>query len=248
MNLVDRLHMLHRCWRFRLRTERESVRFLLKQNLQGLTALDIGANRGVYSYWLSKQVGPTGRVIAFEPQPELIEHLADLKRSFRLHQLEIEGIGLSAVRGTSQLVRRKVGDGGATLTQRHLTDHEGLSTVPVEIDTLDHRLAAHGAPRIAFIKCDVEGHELSVFQGSVCTLARDRPMLLFECHHRQCQEGEVFSFLASLGYDGFFFEGTRRIRYTRFAEHPYSPGATHRNYVFVHTPAAARAARVSRAA
>jgi len=35
----------------------------------GSLAVDVGANRGVYTYHLSRAVGPDGEVIAYEPQP-----------------------------------------------------------------------------------------------------------------------------------------------------------------------------------
>lgn len=70
MKIPYKLHMLHRCWRYRLRTEKESIRYILSINkkIQSITAIDIGANRGIYSYWLSKQVSKGGQIIAFEPR------------------------------------------------------------------------------------------------------------------------------------------------------------------------------------
>ena len=75
MTLLDRIHCWHRFWRYRLVTERESVQFLLRQNLTKTTAIDIGANKGAYTYWLSKAVGNNGQVISLEPQPELAPFL-----------------------------------------------------------------------------------------------------------------------------------------------------------------------------
>ena len=242
MNLFERLHVMHRCWRYRLVSEAESLRFLLKQNLRGTTALDIGANRGVYCYWLAKQVGPMGRVIAFEPQPEMAEYIEDLKGSFGLSNLSIENIGLSNVTGSSNLIRGHVGDGGAMLTENSVTDHEVLSTIPTEIDTLDNRLSDRRLPPVSFIKCDVEGHELRVFEGAVDTITRYRPTLLFECHNAHCEEGSLFSFLRNLGYDGIFFDGLRPVHYADFATVPYPGMANHRNYIFQHSEAASRAA------
>ena len=89
MRLFERLHMLHRAWRYRLRSERNEIAFLLSQDLRGATVLDIGAHRGSYTYWMHRKVGPQGSVIAFEPQPELVEFLSDLKSSFRMDRLTI---------------------------------------------------------------------------------------------------------------------------------------------------------------
>lgn len=89
MILIDRLseyyedmHFLHRCFRYWCRTERLQIRTLLQLNLNGALAIDIGANKGIYCFWMQRAVGPTGRVIAFEPQPEMRDAITRLKRRF----------------------------------------------------------------------------------------------------------------------------------------------------------------------
>ena len=44
--------------------------------------LDIGANRGIYSIYMSHSAGINGKVIAFEAQPELKEYLLNLPKQF----------------------------------------------------------------------------------------------------------------------------------------------------------------------
>src|ERR1700677_4742302 len=43
----------------------------------GMTAVDVGANLGLYSLLLAELVGPGGRVISFEPDPELFSLLRE---------------------------------------------------------------------------------------------------------------------------------------------------------------------------
>lgn len=207
MNPLRRLHFLHSAWRYRLRTERFPLSYLLSQNLEGATAIDIGANRGIYSYWLHRRVGATGRVIAFEPQPELQTHLAELRDSFGLSRMEIVGAGLSSERGELTLRRRKSHWGGASF-DLHPEERDDLESIPVEVTTLDDYLASRNldAP-VRFIKCDIEGHELPALRGSTRTLAEDRPDLLFECHDAANPDCAVFAFLRGLDYEGFCFFG-----------------------------------------
>ena len=40
-----------------------------------MTVLDVGANIGIYTEFLAKLVGPSGRVVAFEPEQQNMERL-----------------------------------------------------------------------------------------------------------------------------------------------------------------------------
>jgi len=221
--------MAHRFWRYRLRTERSSIGFLLQQRLRGEVVLDVGANLGIYSYWMHKAVGPEGRVVAFEPQPELARHLIDLKGAFGLISLDIVNKGLSSSARLAQLYRPETGSGAGSL---HLRSSAWRS-VDVELVSLD---AWYDSVRpIRFIKCDVEGHEHDVLLGARRVLLRDRPTLLLEIHHAEAEKGEIAATLENLGYEGFFFHGGRKIPFAEFAQFPYRKSwESHRNYLFVH--------------
>lgn len=228
LTALAKLRMLHRLWRYRLRTERESLSFLLRQPLRGAVVMDIGANRGIYAYWMSGAVGGSGRVIAFEPQPELAHHLHDLKSSFALDNLEVVGQGLSSRAGRRKLFRPEAGSGGASLGSHPA----GWDSIEVNLTTLDDY---YTDPRpVRFIKCDVEGHECDVLQGGARLLMRDHPTLLLEMHHSEMEKGQLERYLGTLGYTGFFFAGARRVEAARFRDFPCrKPWEIHRNYVFV---------------
>src|ERR1019366_3383573 len=49
-------------------SERAALRRLVRP---GMTVVDVGANLGLYSVFLARQVGPAGRVVSFEPDPDL---------------------------------------------------------------------------------------------------------------------------------------------------------------------------------
>jgi FkbM family methyltransferase len=243
MNLSERMRMLLRLWKYRLREERESIAFMRRQPLSGRTVIDVGANKGIYSYWMSRQVGARGRVIAFEPQPDLRPHLDDLKQTFDLANLQIVSKGLSNRPGTMPMRRDKPGSLGASLEPPTPEERawQSTETIDIEVATLDQFCTAEKLADVAFIKCDVEGHELAVFQGGRELLQRQRPTLLFECHHHEAQRGALFAFLADLGYEGFFVQNGERVPYQKFAERSYrKPTIKHRNYMFAHYEAPAR--------
>ena len=233
MNMLDRLHMIHRFWRYRLRTEPESIRFVLRQNLTDTTVLDIGANKGIYSYWLSKQVGPAGRVIAFEPQPELGGFLADVKDTFRLDNVTIVNKGVSDHSGETLLFRSSPGSPRASMTG----EASDPTAITVPVVSLDDYFKDQDVASLSFIKADVEEHELNVFKGAEKLLREQHPTLLFECHHDTATRGELFSYLTNLDYGGFFMVKDREIPVAEFDRYPYrNPGEHHRNYIFRFIP------------
>jgi FkbM family methyltransferase len=137
----------------------------------GRTAVDVGANRGYYSYALSRIAE---RVEAFEPHPALAQFARrKLGRSVRLHE-----IALSNHAGSSVLYVPQVKKGidlhyGATLRRTDLSHYVEL---PVRVSTLD----AFAFDDIGFIKVDVEGADMEVIEGGRRTIARDRPNMVIE--------------------------------------------------------------------
>src|SRR5262249_24219093 len=229
MDLLEKLRMAHRLWRYRLRTERSSIGFLLRQRLLGQVVLDVGANLGIYSYWMHKAVGPEGRVIAFEPQPELARHLVDLKAAFALTNLEIVNKGLSSSPRGARLYRPEAGSGAGSL---HV---KSAAWQPVEIDLVTLDAWYDSLSPVRFIKCDVEGHEYDVLLGARRILERDRPTLLLEIHQEQAEKGDITSYLRDLGYRGFFLHHGKQISFSEFRRFPYRKSSeSHRNYIFVH--------------
>ncbi|MCF8054800.1 MAG: FkbM family methyltransferase [Deltaproteobacteria bacterium] len=228
MNLLEKLHMLHSVWHYRLRTEKEDINYMMQYDLEGKTVIDIGANRGIYSYWMSKKVGVGGKVFAFEPQPELEKHLLEVKSDFKLHNLFVFNHGLSCQEGVKTLYRPEACSGGATLCK---TNGE-WQQIAIKVKTLDSYLSEFS--HVKFIKCDVEGHEYDVFKGGHRLLERDKPVLLLECHHRDAENGILFQYLQSLGYDGFFLHKGQMIDHQDFDKYPCrKKKETHRNYIFI---------------
>jgi hypothetical protein len=95
---------------------------------------------------------------------------------------------------------------------------------------------------LRLIKCDVEGHELDVFQGGVETLSRHTPRLLVECeqrHNASRSVASVFTFLGDLGYRGFFTWHGREVPVAAFVPDVHQVyGQPDYVYNFVFVPAA----------
>jgi FkbM family methyltransferase len=237
--------MRHRLWRYRFTSEEwHNISFLLRAGVPGTTMLDIGANRGVYSYYMSRKAGPRGQVFAFEAQPELGPHLNALKETYGLDNLTVVNQGLSSSPRTLTMKRPRVGAGGSSF---HDISEEEYEEIDVPVITLDHYLSTVEHGPISFIKCDVERHELDVFHGAEQTLKQFMPTLLFEGHHQFVATSGLFEYLVDLGYDGFFFfiepadharfirkRSGRFVHFSEFGNYPYiRPGCIHRDYIFM---------------
>jgi hypothetical protein len=91
----------------------------------------------------------------------------------------------------------------ASIEQRHGEGPHATEEVrTVRLDSLVHE-------PVAFVKIDVEGHELRVLNGATGVLERSKPVFLVEAEerHRPGTTASVFEFFTSRGYDGFFILG-----------------------------------------
>jgi FkbM family methyltransferase len=120
---IEHAHFLVRCLRYRFRTERLEIRTMMRLQLRGATVLDIGANKGIYCFWMMRAVGPSGCVIAFEPQPEMRDSIERRKSRFDWRNLRVMNVALSNSDGSMNLSRQKVGDGSATLELARRAGH-----------------------------------------------------------------------------------------------------------------------------
>jgi FkbM family methyltransferase len=182
----------------------------------GDTALDIGANWGLYMWRLAERVGPRGRVYAFEPNPGHTKRLHAIRgtRSWiTIHQVALSDRAGEADLHVPIIEERRV-SALASLgvpPDRTAVVHEVVS---VPLARLDDLLPGDGRP-VAFIKCDVEGHEPSVLHGAEQTLRRWQPSLLIEIEQRH-QHGRIdqtIDGLNALGYEGYalFPDGLRPL-------------------------------------
>jgi FkbM family methyltransferase len=166
---------------------------------RGSVVADIGANMGYFTMLLADLVGPDGRVLAFEPNPDMTKLLRKtiscngVGGYTQLHQ-----IALGAESGQAELDVDVMAPGGACpvpLSKSHsvgrkavmaasdyyangktaaLPNQSSLHVVPMRrFDEID------GALDVEFIKIDVEGFEPYVWSGMTALLERNRPLTIF---------------------------------------------------------------------
>ncbi len=179
-------------------------------------AVDVGANKGSYLYWLARWT-PAGQAVAFEPQDELALYLETAATMLKLNNIVIENKGVSDKPGQLELYRPggRVTPGASF--SRRFANREDCEHLTKEVVTLDSYFPADAS--VSVIKVDVEGLELQVFKGATRILEQSSPLLVFECENRHLEEGTVDSvlrFLSARGYDGHFVHRNRLIPARQF--------------------------------
>lgn len=145
----------------------------------GMFVIDAGANFGHFGLAAAQVVGPTGRVLAFEPHGPTF---AMLERNIALngfdHMSPVRA-ALSDVDGQTILIADSANPGGHSLDAANVGTVAGESAVPVH--SLDRYLADHAeGRRLDLLKIDVQGFEAHLLSGAAQTLARDKPVVFCE--------------------------------------------------------------------
>jgi FkbM family methyltransferase len=178
----------------------------------GDVCVDAGANAGHYTFFCASVVGPRGRVIAFEPNPEFAELLA---RSVRLNGygdiVQIEERALDSVSG--EVKRFYVSVSPTNTGTSSLVNHgcflSDERTIEVQTVTFDDFARDAAIGRFRLVKIDVERAEDFVISGARRTLAEGRiDFLILEME----AGGVAQKLLLEAGYRGFLISnGTASI-------------------------------------
>jgi FkbM family methyltransferase len=141
----------------------------------GDTVIDVGAHAGLFTLLLAYQVWETGRVIAYEPSPRMLELLRDnVTMNWLSDRVEIVPKAAAAVSGSLPfLAPTRYTMTGSLRPVEHLLKTEdrveALERLEVEAEPLDVYLGR--LKRVDLVKVDVEGAEEQVFAGMEQLLA-----------------------------------------------------------------------------
>lgn len=162
----------------------------------GETWLDVGAHYGYTAIALSRLVGSSGRVFAFEPLLATAGCITRTRQLNGLEQMTVVPLGLNRCPNVEALDLPTV-RGMADSTIAAGVWSERILTVA--LDSLWPSLAG-GDPRIHGIKIDVQGMEFDVLRGMRESLRRWSPKLVVE-FHRGVDRGEILQLLHDCGYE-----------------------------------------------
>jgi FkbM family methyltransferase len=178
-------------------TVTESIVRLLEK---GETAIDAGANIGYFTLLMSKMAGPSGRVLSFEPHPEIFQNLKRHVVLNGLTNVSLFETGLSGRASEGFLVMPDDFKGNQGIASVSFSD-SGSNQIKIKLAALDELYAQP----IGVLKIDVEGHELELLHGASNLLKKGLVRdLIFEDHH--VQPSAVSLYLKSFDYSIFRIE------------------------------------------
>jgi FkbM family methyltransferase len=177
----------------------------------GQVVLDVGANIGAHTLFLARQVGPSGMVMAFEPQRILFQMLcANMAINSIMNTICVQH-AVGAAEGSLVVppidYGRAYNFGAVRMAVSGMG--EQVPVVPLDIYRLQ---------RCDFIKIDVEGMELQVLAGARDLIARLRPTLYVE-NEKPEHADELIREIDALGY-AMYWHTPRYFRANNYLQNP----------------------------
>lgn len=182
-----------RCLSFQ--EDQQIIRAILERLETGNVYWDIGASIGIYTVLTAKKVGPTGHIVAFEPEKSSYQRLTENIEHNRLVNVSAHNLALGSKSATMSLVVTDVTSAGThTLVGKpasspkngQATQQQSVQVVPGDKLRQDAEL-----PLPNVVKVDVEGAEEDVLLGIHETLSQPA------CHTVMCEVH--FAILAATG-------------------------------------------------
>jgi FkbM family methyltransferase len=180
-------------------TERRELSTLQSLIVPGMVIADIGANVGFYTFEMAACVGPTGRVLAFEPDPFSFQLLkGQLSRAAAVN-VDAYQLALGNETRRALLYCSAYNRADNRLSPSHTEPH--VETCEAQIRTLDDVLRETRHAAIHALKIDVQGNEANVLRGARTTLAAGVSWiwLEFSPDHLRGSGEDPADFLESLG-------------------------------------------------
>jgi FkbM family methyltransferase len=175
---------------------------------KGGVFLDVGAHIGYFSLKAAKEVGPAGRVVSFEPNPETAARLRRNVAANALTQVTVQEIAATGEEQELEFFAAPTVNTGASSLVEHNAEYSADAAprnFRVRGRRIDNVVRELNLGRVDVMKIDVEGAELLVLRGAEETLRRHHPRIVMETvpHHLQefgTTPEEVAKFLRGAGY------------------------------------------------
>lgn len=175
---------------------------------EGAVFLDVGAHIGYFSIKAARRVGNSGRVVAFDPNPEILKLLRDNVAANHSSNVIVEPVACTDREQTLTFYAVPSGNTGASSLARDNAEPWSQAPQPYQVRgrPIDDVIRELKLERVDVIKVDVEGAEVSVLKGALETLKRFHPKVIVEVSPPQLASfhttpEDLVSLLKSAGYN-----------------------------------------------
>ncbi len=198
---------------------------------KGDVVVDVGANGADWTTFLSRAVGPSGTVFAFEADPYYAKSTLLAIKLLRLRNVKFFSFGLSETNGFASL--RIVDSSGIRMSGETHVDPtataENQQNCKIELRALSSMVDDFpDLKRMRFMKLDVEGFEFFVLKGAHQLLRESRPSVVLEVGNFEkfnYTEGDIWDFFNELDYVAFTASTDGKLVKTdRQLQHPLAAG------------------------
>jgi len=181
---------------------------LVKRSTEGSVVIDVGAHFGVFTIKAAKKVGNTGRVVAIDPNPEILKLLRVNIAASNVDNVTVVPVACTARDEILTFYASPLANTGeSSLARENAT--VPLASAPREYQVrgmaLDNIVRELGLKRVDAVKIDVEGAELEVLKGAQRTLEQFHPLIVVEIGPEKevpfhAKPDDVVSLLKQAGY------------------------------------------------
>jgi FkbM family methyltransferase len=145
---------------------------------EGEIVIEGGTFWGIFTKTLALQVGPSGHVLAFEPDSiSYSRTMRNLKLHGELDHVEVIAKGLWSCQAEIEFCER------GALGSSAFWDGPGGRKVVIQTTTLDREVFDRRLPQVNYIKMNIEGAEIHALHGAEEVIRRFKPHIAISTDH-----------------------------------------------------------------
>jgi FkbM family methyltransferase len=195
----------------RLGVDYQDIYFLKNLIKAGDICIDIGAHLGYFTFELSRLAGNNGHVYAIEPMSKFFQTLENLVSGRKLKNITLYQNAMGADTEFVEMGIPKLNNVKKYAYARVKSTHSYLEYMDSEkVKNVQGDQLFADLKKLDFIKCDVEGLELQVFQSFLETIRRFRPVIL--CELEDPGKRETLLNLLSAGSYSIYYLENRKLK------------------------------------
>jgi FkbM family methyltransferase len=193
----------------RLGVDYQDIYFLKNLVRPGDYCVDIGAHLGYFTIELARICGNNGHVYAIEPMSKFYNTLKDLVQSRSLKNITLYPYAMGGDSPYVAMGIPKVNNAKKFAYARIMRSSTFLEYVESEqVKNVNGDELFSELSRLDFIKCDVEGLEISVIQSFSESIAKHRPIILCELSNPK-ERKDLFELFAPFNYRMYYLENKK---------------------------------------